>query len=184
MDVLNDDNTFSYMQHLDILSQAALELQYLHDQGIIHQNFKPSNLLLSRSQLLLIVKVSDFDGLFMIKSTITPSKTIAQNSFSVITLAYTEEEILLASSVHGTKNSNVYSWAMTAFEVFAGIPSPWSNTLPVLNDDLLIESLQKDILPCLTDISKRYNHDTTGINEIISQTWKLHPVKRPTLEEV
>ena len=90
----------------------------------------------------------------------------------------------MALSVHGTKNSNVYSWAMTAFEVFGGIPSPWSNTLPVLNDDLLIESLQKDILLCLTDISKRYNHDTTGINEIILQTWKLHPVKRPTWEQV
>ena len=51
MDILNDDNNFNYMQRLDILSQAALGLQYLHNQDIIHQDFKPSDLLLSGSPL-------------------------------------------------------------------------------------------------------------------------------------
>ena len=184
MGILNDDNTFNYMQCLDILSQAALGLQYLHNQDIIHQDFKPSNLLLSGSPLQLTVKVPDFDGLFMIKNTITSSNTFTQNSLRGITLAYIADEILLGSSIHATKNSEVYSWALTVFEVFAGIPSPWSNVLPVLNDALLIESLRKGIQPCLTDTSNRYNHDTTGINELISKAWKSYPNKKPTLEEI
>ena len=51
MDILNDDNNFNYMQRLDILSEATLGLQYLHNQDIIHQDFKPSDLLLSGSPL-------------------------------------------------------------------------------------------------------------------------------------
>lgn len=51
MDILNDDNNFNYMQRLDILSQAALGLQYLLNQDIIHQDFTPSDLLLSGSPL-------------------------------------------------------------------------------------------------------------------------------------
>lgn len=82
------------------------------------------------------------------------------------------------------KKSEVYSWALTAFEVFAGIPSPWWDVLPVLNDTLHIESLRKGIQPCLTDMSKTYNHDTTGISELISKAWKSHPNNRPTLEDV
>ena len=35
MDILSDDNNFNYMQHLDILSQAELGLQYLHNEDII-----------------------------------------------------------------------------------------------------------------------------------------------------
>ena len=46
MDILNDDSNFNYMQRLDILSQAALGLQYLLNQDIIHQDFTPSDFCL------------------------------------------------------------------------------------------------------------------------------------------
>ncbi len=56
------DGTPPFPQHeaLDIISQIAAGMAYLHDQGVFHGDLKASNVLVSRAYGPIEVKISDF----------------------------------------------------------------------------------------------------------------------------
>ena len=96
---------------LDIAIQAARGLQYSHENGLIHQDMKPGNLLLSKDW---DAKVADF-GLAKAKSDLEKSETAKTTGY---TLAYCPTE--QANGGKPEKWMDVYAWALTVLEMYAG----------------------------------------------------------------
>ena len=96
---------------LDIAIQAARGLQYSHENGLIHQDMKPGNLLLSKDW---DAKVADF-GLAKAKSNLGDSETAKTSGY---TLAYCPKE--QSNGGKPEKWMDVYAWALTVLEMYAG----------------------------------------------------------------
>ena len=97
---------------LDIAIQAARGLQYSHENGLIHQDMKPGNLLLSKEW---DAKVADF-GLAKAKEQLDDKSDTAKTTG--YTLAYCPKE--QSDGEEPQKWMDVYAWALTVLEVYAG----------------------------------------------------------------
>lgn len=108
-----------------IAIQSARGLHHAHERGLVHQDMKPANILLTHDY---IAKVTDF-GLARAAHTPTdkgprPTKdgTLVVR-FSGMTPAYASPEQLAASQgtqVAITRRTDVFSWAATMLEMFTG----------------------------------------------------------------
>ena len=101
---------------LDIAIQAARGLRYSHEKGLIHQDVKPGNILLSRDW---DAKVADF-GLAKAQSQLTDGEEPASSGY---TLAYCPKE--QAAGAMPEKWMDVYAWALTVAEMYLG-ERPWA----------------------------------------------------------
>ncbi len=96
---------------LDIAIQTARGLQYAHEQGLIHQDVKPGNILLSKDW---DTKVADF-GLARAQSQLNDGEKPASSGY---TLAYCPKE--QAEGAAAEKWMDVYAWAVTVLEMYTG----------------------------------------------------------------
>lgn len=96
---------------LDIAIQMARGLQYSHEQGLIHQDVKPGNILLSANW---DAKVGDF-GLAKAQSVLSGGNHGLSTGY---TLQYCPKE--QAEGAPAEAWMDVYAWALTVFEMYAG----------------------------------------------------------------
>ncbi len=92
---------------MDIAIQFARGLDYAHENGIIHQDVKPDNLLLTKEW---DAKVSDFG--------------LARAESGGRTPAYCSPE--QAESRTLTRRTDIYSWAVSVLEMYLG-DKPWAH---------------------------------------------------------
>jgi len=138
MDVFGENEYFNLKERLEILLQSAKGLQYLHNNSIIHKDFKPNNCLVTGTLDKMVVKVADFDDVFEIKNTVTATLTINRrvSKLAGMTLAYLAPEIMLENDAP-SKEGDIYSWAISAFSILANTGGmPWKGVIP-LNSDAL-----------------------------------------------
>ena len=95
---------------LDIAIQSAQGLQYAHGKGLIHQDVKPGNILLTGDWE---AKAADF-GLAKAQSQLTDGEKPA---FTGYTPAYCPKEQTEGASAAWM---DVYAWALTVLEMYAG----------------------------------------------------------------
>ena len=166
---------------LDISIQAARGLQQSHENGLIHQDFKPGNLLLTKEWN---AKVADF-GLSRAIEKPKQSKKRFLDYFkkdknekaSVLgyTLAYCPKE--QAEGEKAASWMDIYSWALTVLAMYAGnrrIETKNGNYLPIWQsgseakkyiDDCLsmceypVPEVMKDVITKLTDEMLKYAAD-------------------------
>ena len=96
---------------LDIAIQTARGLQYSHENGLIHQDVKPGNILLTKDW---DAKVADF-GLAKAQSQLTENKKPVSTGY---TIQYCPRE--QAEGAPAEKWMDVYAWALTVLEMYAG----------------------------------------------------------------
>lgn len=96
---------------LDIAIRSAYGLAYSHENGLIHQDVKPGNLLLTKDWE---AKVADF-GLAKAQSRLTDGAKPASTGY---TIAYCPKE--QAEGAPAEKWMDVYAWALTVLEMYAG----------------------------------------------------------------
>ncbi|MBO4684778.1 MAG: protein kinase, partial [Desulfovibrio sp.] len=96
---------------LDVAIQAARGLAYSHEKGLIHQDVKPGNILLTRDW---DAKVADF-GLAKAQSQLTDGRKPASSGY---TLAYCPKE--QAEGAEAAIWMDVYAWALTVAEMYLG----------------------------------------------------------------
>ena len=184
LSIWNDDELFIFSSRANIVMQASLGLKALHDMQIIHKDFKPSNLLVSGMADNIKVKLSDFDDLFILKNTTTATQANI-NTLVGCTLMYTANEICQQIVVSPSFETDMYSWAISTFEIMAGVPTPWSDVLPVSNDTLLLDALKVNKRPSVANIIKRYAKDESDqIIPLICKCWDPDPNKRLGIDEV
>lgn len=183
LDILNDENEFDFRHRCDILKQSAHGLAYLHANNITHRDFKPSNLMVEGNSGNLKVKLGDFDDSYTLKTTINTLQTNLQGMKGT-TLAYTAPEICNGTATTTSENTDIYSWGMSAFQIMAGLSTPWTKTLPILNDTLILQALQQGRRPPSKLLDNLYHKDmVTEIYSLIQNTWTEKP-ERPKVIEV
>lgn len=108
---------------LDVLIQVAWGLDALHHLGLIHQDVKPANVLLTTDGL---AKVSDF-GLAR-----AAAAAVVDAGRAAMTLLYRSPE--QAAERPLTAKTDMWSWAVSAVELFAGTQGAGEAAGEVLDD--------------------------------------------------
>ncbi len=108
---------------LDVAIQFAWGLDYAHQQGIVHQDVKPANVLLDT---VGIARVSDF-GLSVARAlageTLNPQESVFVSSGGM-TPAYCSPEQAEGRSL--TRKTDIWSWAISILEMFT-----WQTSVPL-----------------------------------------------------
>ena len=114
---------------LDIAIQYARGLHYAHEQGLIHQDVKPANLLLTNDWQ---AKAADF-GLAGARAQLTvlegePTERDSGQSLNAAaggyTPAYCSPEQMAGNNL--TRRTDIWSWAVSVLEMYYG-SRPWTN---------------------------------------------------------
>lgn len=120
-DWIEDDRIGSLETILDIAIQTAWALQTIHDRNVIHQDVKPSNILLTQDG---IAKLTDFGISNACRSDSSDPATIPTGQHSILvstrgcTPAYCSPEQAVRGKV--TRHTDMWSWAVTVLQMFTG----------------------------------------------------------------
>lgn len=147
---------------------------------------KPSNLLVSGDEKNgIIIQICDFDSIFIAKQTMMA--TLSHVELKGLTLAYAAPEICQRLVKSCSTSSDIYSWAITAYEILCNSDSAWSATLPILRDQLLIDFLKTGGRPSLETIESLYNEERSNcisIVKLLKEAWDDEFDKRPSTRQV
>lgn len=102
--------------------QVAAALHYAHQQGVVHCDVKPENILVNENRM---AKVTDFGVADRVTRTLTPE----QAREVLGTIAYLAPEVMQGSP--STPASDIYSLALTVYELAAG-RLPFTGATPAL----------------------------------------------------
>jgi WD40 repeat protein/serine/threonine protein kinase len=138
---------------LDFSIQFAWGLHYAHEQGLIHQDVKPANTLITPEGL---VKVTDF-GLAQARTLISgetgsneydPSKSVVVPGAGLLTRAYASPEQFAGRPL--SRKTDIWSWAVSVLEMFTGEVTWLSGSLAeAALDDHLENPRRHDYLPAM-----------------------------------
>jgi serine/threonine-protein kinase len=146
---------------IDIAMDVCTALEAAHEQGVIHRDIKPGNIMLNgRGE----VKVTDFG----IARVTTTAETVAQTAAILGTASYLSPEQAQGLPVDG--RSDIYSLGCVLFEMVTGRP-PFLGDSPVAVASKQV--LEQPIAP------SRLNPDVTGdLDAVTLRALAKHPANR------
>lgn len=159
---------------LKLLYEASLGLQYLHSKSVIHCDIKAANILIDERGHACI---SDF-GLAKIKAhTSTLERTETSRTSNLGTIRWMSPEQMEGVT---NKMTDIYSFGMTIYEVYAGTPP-----FPSTPDNLLFTLVyDRGLRP------KRPQQDEGGVDiddatwNLVQKAWDQDGKKRPSIEDI
>jgi len=154
---------------LDVAIQTAWGLQHAHDHGLIHHDVKPANVLMTPSGT---AKVTDF-GLAKAQAR-SDGTAVGDEGQSILvtcggmTPAYCSPEQAERAGV--SRRTDVWSWAVTVLEMFAGAVT-WSAgpQAPEALTELTEEGAEDSSLPLIPE----------GLAGLLRRCLTEDPVSRP-----
>ncbi|KAL3868557.1 hypothetical protein ACJMK2_041358 [Sinanodonta woodiana] len=156
----------SVLYAIDIALQAARGLHFVHKNGIVHRDVKPSNFLMKVRDGRIIVKISDV-GLSKEHNKIT---TFASD---IGTLVYQAPENLdIPLSIHSVF-SDVYSFGLLLWEMWYG-----EHVFSEVPDNQLRRHLIKKH-PAFKNIKP-----PKPLINLMNMCWRKKPITRPDMEKV
>ena len=126
-DLMSDGSAIPVERKLSLIRQMAEALDFAHDNGIIHRDVKPANILVTDAG---VAKIADF-GVAKIVSQHTMSAT----GTAVGTPSYMSPEQIMAKGVDG--RSDQFSLAVIAYELLTGKQPFDGDSLPALIHQIL-----------------------------------------------
>ncbi|MCA9125685.1 MAG: serine/threonine protein kinase [Planctomycetales bacterium] len=112
-------------QKLELLTKVCDAVQYAHQQGVIHRDLKPGNILVERtissnSQPSLVPKLVDFGIARVLDGELGNSLMTAQGDV-LGTLAYMSPEQLSGQTDSVDERSDIFSLGIIGYELLAGV---------------------------------------------------------------
>lgn len=154
-----------------IIYQVAGALEYLHENGIVHQDIKPDNILVKTGfNDHHTYMISDFGVSTDIKMTILRDSDILRDSNKGLTPDYAAPELYQGAVIPAT---DIFALGISLFELSTGRP-PISNT----SMTTAIALLNGGSIP---DLPEEYSQ---RFNAIVKKCLQLHPEERPTAAEL
>lgn len=164
---------------LDIAIQFARGLHYAHEKGLIHQDVKPDNLLLTQNG---DAKVADF-GIAKARAVLTelddaPADGTMFSQSGGYTPAYCSMEQMNGEKL--TRRTDIWSWAISILEMFLG-ERPWQNgAVAGLGCEsyfdmafiLIPEGIKKLLRHCLHENEAERPHDFAKIEKELLGIYK------------
>jgi serine/threonine protein kinase len=151
---------------LDVAIQIAWGLQHAHEQGLVHQDVKPGNVLMAEDGT---AKVTDFGLARAVRdrSRLGPAGKSALVSAGGLTPAYCSPE--QAGGHRLNAKTDIWSWGLSVLEMFTGAPT-WR---------------QGQVAPeALDDYLRQPPHDTrptmpAGLADLLRRCFREGPADRP-----
>ncbi|MBO4837216.1 MAG: protein kinase, partial [Clostridia bacterium] len=165
---------------LDIAIQYARGLHYAHEQGLIHQDVKPDNLLLTKDWQ---AKAADF-GLAKARAVLTVREQPEDKGATHMaasggyTPAYCSMEQMDGKPL--TRRTDIYSWAVSVMEMYLG-GRPWQNGVVAgmscrsYFDECRVKMPEKlrDLLEkCLDSDPEKRPHDFAIVEEELKKIYR------------
>ncbi len=119
--MLQGGHHFSHDQAIEVVGDVAAALHFAHENGVIHRDVKPGNILISKTGQ---VKVTDFG----IAQAISAKENLTQTGTVMGTATYFSPE--QARGLPIDPRSDVYSLGVVLYELLTGTP-PFSGDNPV-----------------------------------------------------
>ncbi|MBI2933491.1 MAG: SUMF1/EgtB/PvdO family nonheme iron enzyme [Planctomycetes bacterium] len=123
-------------QAMETIREAARAVQYAHDQGIVHRDIKPNNVMRTEEGRVCVM---DFG---LARSVGAPS-TLTQSGFVVGTPAYMAPEQARATPGRDEKLCDVYSLGATLYDLLTG-RAPFEAAQPL---DVMAEVITTEPVP-------------------------------------
>ena len=111
---LKKNGRFPLQDALNIINQTCLALAYAHEQGVVHRDIKPPNIMLTNPENK--VKVVDFGVAKMLAS--TPSQVYTLKGMRLGSPSYMSPEQIEAQDLDG--RTDIYSLGVVFYELLTG----------------------------------------------------------------
>ena len=154
-------------QALEVARQIADALQTAHDQGVIHRDVKPENILLTRSGHALL---ADF-GIARATAGAGPADAMTQAGLTIGTVAYMSPEQALGERDLDAR-SDLYALGCVLYEMLVGAP-PFTGPTPMSVLSKHLTAAPPDPLVARPDIP-------AAVSTAISRTLAKEPGDRPS----
>lgn len=184
---------FPLIVAIDIMLQIAEGMRYLQDHNILHRDLKAKNVLLNRCRRVrrsLSAAYRKFPDLASLLHTeeyyhakladfgIAKDRINSSMTMMVGTTPWRAPEVFNASDMmmahHYTWQADVYSFAMTCFEILTG-KLPFEG----VPNNKIFESIVAGNRPSLEDVEM-----SPTLKVLIQRCWATNPSERPTFAEI
>ena len=160
-DIVHTDGPLPARRAIEIIADACQALNFSHQNGIIHRDVKPANIMISTTNA---VKVMDFG----IARAIADSNSVTQTAAVIGTAQYLSPEQARGDSVDA--RSDVYSLGCVLYEILTGEP-PFTGDSPV---SVAYQHVREDPVPP----SKRHEGISADLDAVVLKALAKNPENR------
>ena len=167
---------FSRSEELDIITEIAKGMYYLHTQQYVHVDLKCRNILVKESGGYLEVKIADPQSAMKLGG--DWDQAAFEIACSTRRPRWTAPEAIkhfggTRPSSESLREVDVYSFAMTCYEILTG-KFPFDG----IRGDALLEQIDAGVRP---DLPGELDDDLNGV---ITSCWDSDPNKRPNFQSI
>jgi serine/threonine-protein kinase len=160
-DIVHTDGPMPPRRAIEIIADACQALNFSHQNGIIHRDVKPANIMISSTNA---VKVMDFG----IARAIADSSSVTQTAAVIGTAQYLSPEQARGDPVDA--RSDVYSLGCVLYEILTGEP-PFTGDSPV---SVAYQHVREDPVPP----SERHEGISPGLDAVVLKALAKNPENR------
>ena len=160
-DIVHTEGPLPPRRAIEIIADACQALNFSHQNGIIHRDVKPANIMISTTNA---VKVMDFG----IARAIADSSNVTQTSAVIGTAQYLSPEQARGDPVDA--RSDVYSLGCVLYEILTGEP-PFTGDSPV---SVAYQHVREDPIPP----SERHEGISADLDAVVLKALAKNPENR------
>jgi eukaryotic-like serine/threonine-protein kinase len=160
-DIVHTDGPLPPRRAIEIIADACQALNFSHQNGIIHRDVKPANIMISSTNA---VKVMDFG----IARAIADSSSVTQTAAVIGTAQYLSPEQARGDPVDA--RSDVYSLGCVLYEILTGEP-PFTGDSPV---SVAYQHVREDPVPP----SERHEGISSDLDAVVLKALAKNPENR------